>query len=110
MSNEEILASYLIFDLKDGRKMAGKLDAIDQKGNCVLKDVIVELPEHQISPINDFLEYKFDGSKDFKSKLQYFYNDTEGKSLDQLAKRCFCINGIILNKDGITKVSRVIKS
>ena len=101
---------YLIFDLKDGRKVAGKLDTIDFKGNCVLKDVIVELPGEKVSPVNEFLEYRFDGTKDFGSRLGYFYSDTEGKSLDQLKASCYCMNGLILPKASITRVRRVVKS
>jgi len=110
MLGDDIMSSYLIFELKDGRKIAGLLECVDYKGDCVLKDVIVEVPQNNVSPINEFLEYKFDGSKDFEARIKYFYNEVEGKSLASLEKRCYCVNGLILTRASIERVKRVIRS
>lgn len=104
------MSSYLIFDLKDGRKVAGLLESIDYKGNCVLKDVIVEVPQKNVSPVNEFLDYNFDNTKELGTRLRHFYNDSEGKSLAELEKNCFCVNGLILPRAAVERVRRVIKS
>lgn len=110
MLGEAILGSYLIFELKDGRRVAGSLETLDYKGDCVLKDVIVDLPADAVSPINEHLSYKFDSSKEFSSRLKHFYEQTEGRSLAALEQRCYCAGGLILTRASIARVSRVIKS
>lgn len=110
MSESSVLGSYLLFDLRDGRRVSGNLQSLDGKGDAVLADVIVELPKNFISPVNAQLIYNFDNNKDFDSRLRYFCNETEGKSLSELEKCCYCVNGLILPQKAIVRVSRIIKS
>ena len=110
MLKEDIMSSYLIFDLKDGRKVAGTLESVDFKGNCVLKDVIVELPLKNVSPVNEHLIYNFDNTKELNLRLKHFYSETEDKNLNALEKNCFCVNGLILPRAAVERVRRVIKS
>lgn len=110
MLKEDIMTGYLIFELKDGRKVAGRVETIDYKGGCVLKDVIIELPADNVSPINQYIEYRYDSSKDFKSRLAYFFDVPEGNNIDELEKRCYCTNGLILTRSAIARVLQVNKS
>ena len=106
---DSLFNNYLLFQLNDKRKVYGMLKSVDNKGNAMLKDVIVEYPTELVSPLNEHLVYEYDRSKDFASRLPHFFKEPKDKTLNFLEPNSFCTDGIILPSNAIDSVHKVIK-
>ena len=102
--------NYLLITLKDGRNIYGDLKALDDKGNLVVHNSIVEIPKNKISPLNEFITYQFDP---FDKKVLRLEKVIEKEILETQKKTFFenkfGLGGVILSIEHIKNIQIVKK-
>lgn len=102
--------NYLLITLKDGRKIYGDLKALDNKGNLVVHDTLIEIPKNKLSPLNEFMNYQFDPYEKKTTRLEKIIEKEFTKEQKkEFFKNKFGLGGVILSIEHITNIQIVKK-
>ena len=85
--------------VEDGRILFGIIKSVDIRGNLILNEVIVELPEHKVSFLNKQIEYMFDFTENKAQALKCYFGANETmtpQSIERLWENRYYISGFVV--------------